>query len=69
VTAYRSDLDAIAASGGQVPEPQRLERLFDVVWRHLMDDRPDAATFLGWPEGGDRSWPPSTAAASTPRTD
>lgn len=54
MTAYRSDLDAIAASGGQVPEPQRLERLFDVVWRHLMDDRPDAATFLGWPEGGDR---------------
>jgi uncharacterized protein (DUF885 family) len=54
VTAYRSDLDAIAAAGGQVPEPQRLEHLFDVVWRHLMDDRPDAATFLGWPEGGDR---------------
>ena len=54
MTTYQSELDDIAASQGQSPEPQRLHRLFDVVWHHLMDERPDAATFLGWPEGGDR---------------
>ncbi|CAN5232631.1 DUF885 family protein [soil metagenome] len=54
MTPYRSELDDIVASLGRLPEPERLHRLFDVVWRHLMDERPDAATFLGWPEGGDR---------------
>lgn len=53
-TTYRGELDDIVASRGQAPERQRLHRLFDVTWRHLMHERPDAATFLGWPEGGDR---------------
>ncbi|HVL03372.1 MAG TPA: DUF885 domain-containing protein [Acidimicrobiales bacterium] len=54
MTPYRRELDGIVASRGRVAERQRLQRLFDVVWRHLMEERPDAATFLGWPEGGDR---------------
>ena len=54
MTPYRRELDEIVASQGRSTEPQRLQRLFDVVWRHLMEERPDAATFLGWPEGGDR---------------
>ncbi len=67
MTTYQRHLDDIATSGGQVPEPQRLQRLFDVAWRHLMDDRPDAATFLGWPEGGDRLPDMSLAAAERRR--
>lgn len=52
--SYRRDLDEVAESRGRVPEPQRLHTLFDVVWRHAMDERPDVATFVGWPEGNDR---------------
>ena len=51
---YRGQLDAIVASKGRVPEPERLHALFDVVWRHAMEERPDAATFLGWPGLDDR---------------
>jgi uncharacterized protein (DUF885 family) len=69
VTTYHSDLDDIAASQGHSPEPQRLHRLFDVVWRHLMDERPDAATFLGWPEGGDRLPDLSLAAVERRRAE
>ncbi|HEV2810903.1 MAG TPA: DUF885 domain-containing protein [Acidimicrobiales bacterium] len=54
MTPYHRELDEIVASQGRSTEPQRLQRLFDVVWRHFMEERPDAATFLGWPEGGDR---------------
>ncbi|CAN5811872.1 DUF885 family protein [soil metagenome] len=69
MTTYHSDLDDIAASQGHSPEPQRLHRLFDVVWRHLMDERPDAATFLGWPEGGDRLPDLSLAAVERRRAE
>jgi len=69
VTTCHSDLDDIAASQGHSPEPQRLHRLFDVVWRHLMDERPDAATFLGWPEGGDRLPDLSLAAVERRRAE
>jgi uncharacterized protein (DUF885 family) len=69
VSNYRGDLDDIVAAGGRTPEPDRLHRLFDVVWRHLMDDRPDAATFLGWPEGGDRLPDLSLAAVEQRRAE
>jgi uncharacterized protein (DUF885 family) len=51
---YQSQLDDVVATKDRTNEPERLHALFDVVWRHLMDDRPDAATFLGWSEGHDR---------------
>ncbi|HSH23326.1 MAG TPA: DUF885 domain-containing protein [Acidimicrobiales bacterium] len=51
---YRRALDDIVASKGRPSEPQRLHRLFDLVWRHAMEERPDAATFLGWPGLDDR---------------
>ncbi len=54
MTTYRTQLDQIATDQGDVADSERLHRLFDVTWRHFMDDRPDAATFLGWPEGNDR---------------
>jgi len=69
VSDYRGDLDDIVAADGRTPEPERLQRLFDVVWCHLMDDRPDAATFLGWPEGGDRLPDLSLAAVERRRAE
>jgi uncharacterized protein (DUF885 family) len=54
VSDYQHALDGIVASKGQAPEHQRLHALFDVVWRHAMEERPDAATFLGWPGLDDR---------------
>ncbi len=53
MSTYRSQLDRIVADRGRVSEPERLHALFDVTWRHFMDERPDAATFLGWPDGND----------------
>ena len=69
MTSYRRELDGIVASRGRMTEPQRLQRLFDVVWRHLMEERPDAATFLGWPEGGDRLPDMSLAAVERRRAE
>lgn len=54
MTTYRQQLEEVAASKGHLGEAERLHSLFDVVWRHAMEERPDAATFLGWPEGNDR---------------
>ena len=54
MTRYRQQLDEVVAVKGQVPEPERLHTLFDVVWRHAMEERPDAATFVGWPGLDDR---------------
>lgn len=54
MSAYRTELGDIARSAGRRSERERLHALFDVAWRHLLDERPDVATFLGWPEGGDR---------------
>ncbi|MDP9005750.1 MAG: DUF885 domain-containing protein [Actinomycetota bacterium] len=49
MNSYRDQLDEVVASKGQASEAQRLHALFDVVWRHAMEEHPDAATFLGWP--------------------
>ncbi len=54
MTGYRDQLDEVVASKGRVPEAERLHSLFDVVWRHAMQEYPDAATFLGWSGLDDR---------------
>ncbi len=54
MTIYSTALDQIAADQGTVADAERLQALFDVTWRHFMEDRPDGATFLGWPDGHDR---------------
>ncbi len=62
---YQSQRDDVVATKGRTNEADRLHTLFDVVWRHLMEDRPDAATFLGWSEGHDRL--PDLSLAATRR--
>lgn len=54
MTSYRDQLDELLSSKGQKSESERLHGLFDAVWRHAMDERPDAATFLGWPGANHR---------------
>ena len=54
MTGYRDQLDDVVVSKGRAPEPDRLHSLFDIVWRHAMEEHPDAATFLGWPGLDDR---------------
>ncbi len=62
---YRSRLEELVEARGGSEDGTRLHELFDLVWRHLMDERPDAATFLGWPEGQDRL--PDLSLAATGR--
>ncbi|HWH34510.1 MAG TPA: DUF885 domain-containing protein [Acidimicrobiales bacterium] len=67
--SYGQDLAEVTASAGLQGARHRLHRLFDVVWEHLMADRPDAATFLGWPKGGDRLPDLSLAAVARRRAE
>ncbi|HEV2767836.1 MAG TPA: DUF885 domain-containing protein [Acidimicrobiales bacterium] len=54
MSAYLAALDDLAATKGRRPDPERLQGLFDLVWRHAMEERPDVATFVGWPGLDDR---------------
>ena len=54
MSAYLAALDDLAATKGRRPDAERLHALFDLVWRHAMDERPDVATFVGWPGLDDR---------------
>lgn len=51
---FDAAFDALAQSKGTTPEPARLRALFDLQWRHAMQQSPESATYNGFPEFNDR---------------
>ena len=51
---FAESCQAIISSAGTEPASARLHKLFDLVWDHAMEDRPEAATYYGHPGADDR---------------
>ena len=69
MSAYLTALADLADTKGRRPDAERLQALFDLVWRHAMEERPDVATFVGWPGHDDRLPDLSLDAVARRRTE
>jgi uncharacterized protein (DUF885 family) len=52
---FRFALADLAANEDGLEEPARLHAIFDLVWAHTMEERPERATMYGW-KGHDHRW-------------
>ncbi|HUF32287.1 MAG TPA: DUF885 domain-containing protein [Acidimicrobiales bacterium] len=52
---HREDVEELIRNKGEGPEPERLQRLFDLSFAHAMAERPESATMLGQP-GHNHRW-------------
>lgn len=57
---------AVVASQGRKPDPERLHELFKTDWAYLMAVSPESATYLGYP-GGETRWTDQSPAGLAAR--
>jgi len=59
---YLKRLDELVAARGKGSESERAKRLYDLAWKHQLEEAPELATNLGYPGENDR-WSDRSFAA------
>jgi uncharacterized protein (DUF885 family) len=69
ITNYRKQCDDIAANSDNLPQAQRLHKLFEIEWAYRMASYPEEATYHGYSGHNDRWTDLSTEAIESRKGD